>query len=428
MKLSSIGWNAAGLGAPLLIGLLTIPPLLHTLGNERFGLLSLAWAMTAMAGLFDLGIGRATTRLVAEQLGRGQEVKVRATLSASLRVSAAAGALGGLLLAAAVALGAHHALNFSADLEPEIRVAAYLLALSIPLQTSIATYRGVCEARQQFRGISLVRLMLGVANFGAPLAVAQLTTNMAWLVLALLLTRVLAWSTFRKLAIDALPEGPVASHRLSAEEQRGLLRAGGWFTISAVVSPLLVQADRFFIGAQLSAAAVPTYTVPFDLITQLLIGVTAVSTVAFPSIATELHRNPLTARVTFTRWLRIVTIGMALLTATVAALLPAALSAWVGSALPPEATTVGRWLCLGVWVNSIGVMYFARLHASGWFRATALLHLVELPIYLLALVLLLRHFGIEGAAIAWVARATADTVALAWLGHQRTKTQAYSVS
>jgi O-antigen/teichoic acid export membrane protein len=71
MKMSSIVWSFGGLGLPLLVALLAIPPLLHTLGPERFGLLSLAWTLTAMSGLFDLGLGRATTRLVADQLGRG---------------------------------------------------------------------------------------------------------------------------------------------------------------------------------------------------------------------------------------------------------------------------------------------------------------------------------------------------------------------
>ena len=61
MRLSSIAWNAAGLAAPLVVALLCVPPLLQRLGTERFGLLALAWALTAISGLFDLGIGRAAT-------------------------------------------------------------------------------------------------------------------------------------------------------------------------------------------------------------------------------------------------------------------------------------------------------------------------------------------------------------------------------
>jgi O-antigen/teichoic acid export membrane protein len=110
---------------------------------------------------------------------------------------------------------------------------------------------------------------------------------------------------------------------------------------------------------------------------------------------------------------------MALLCATVALLLPWALSLWVGDALPVEAATVGRWLCLGVWVNAIGSMYFAWLHAHGRFKATALLHSVELLLYIGFLLFMLMHFGVVGAAMAWTARMTIDSVGLWMLSRSR---------
>ena len=109
---------------------------------------------------------------------------------------------------------------------------------------------------------------------------------------------------------------------------------------------------------------------------------------------------------------------MAAVTALVAWWLPALLNAWIGSALPAEAVSVGRWLCLGVWLNAIGSMYFAWLHAHGRFRATALLHLVELPLYLAVLVLLLKQLGVTGAAIAWALRVGFDSAMLAWLARR----------
>jgi O-antigen/teichoic acid export membrane protein len=413
MKLTSIGWSAAGLAAPLLVALLAIPPLLARLGNERFGLLSLAWALTSMSGLFDLGLGRATTRLVATQLGRRATQAPRGTAAVALRLAALAGLGGAALLALGTLLGLDRLLRLASVAPAEVRQALWLLALTIPLQTLIATYRGISEACQQFRGISLLRMMLGVANFVAPLVVAQFSTHLAALVAVLLAARVLACLGFRHLALASLPPGPGAA--LAQSERRQLLHTGGWFTVSAVVSPLLVQADRFFIGAVVSAAAVASYTVPFDIITQLLIGVTAVSTVAFPTITHLLQRDASQARREFRRWLWRVAAGMTPLCIAIALLLPTALPLWVGSALPAETVTVGRWLCLGVWVNAVGSMYFAWLHAQGRFRATALLHALELPLYIGALMLLLARFGVVGAAMAWTARVVLDTAGLAWL-------------
>lgn len=417
MRLANVAWNAAGLAAPLVVALLCVPPLLERLGTERFGLLALAWALTAISGLFDLGIGRATTRCVAVQLGRGETYRVASTLAAAVRIAALAGLAGALLLALAAAAGVHQHIRYDRALEPEVLQATLLLAGVIPLQTLIATYRGASEACQRFRGISLVRMALGMANFAAPLAVAQYSSHLGLLVLSLLVARMAACMAFRRLARQELPRAAVAQP-LSSQERRELLRAGGWLSVSAVVSPVLVQADRFVIGAVLSAAAVSTYAVPFDLVTQLLIVVTAVSTVVFPSITHLLQADAVSARAQFDRWLLIVAGMMATVVVLVAWWLPVLLDLWLGAALPAESATVGRWLCLGVWINAIGSMYFAWLHAQGRFRATALLHLFELPLYLATLFFLLQQFGVTGAAIAWVLRVGLDSAVLAWLARR----------
>jgi len=414
MRSSDVAWNAAGLAAPLALALLCVPPLLHRLGSERFGLLALAWALTAASGMFDLGVGRATTRLISAQLGRGDGQRIGSTLAAALRIAALAGLAGATLLALAAAAGAHRLIHYGAALETEVLQATLLLALAIPLQTLIATYRGASEACQQFRGISLVRMMLGVANFAAPLAVALHSSHLALLVLSLVLARAAACMAYRHLALQAL-SGVAPATRLTMQERTELLHAGGWFSVSALVSPLLVQADRFVIGAVLSAAAVSTYAVPFDLVVQLLVVVTAVSTVAFPTITRQLQTDAAAARTQFDRWLLIVAGAMATACALLAWWLPAVLNAWIGAALPVEAVAIGRWLCLGVWINGIGAMYFAWLHAQGRFRATALLHLVELPIYLALLLVLLSQFGVVGAAMAWVLRVGIDSAGLACL-------------
>src|SRR6266704_2856878 len=66
-------WNLIGNGAPMLVAVISIPILIHGLGKGRFGVLALAWALIGYASLFDLGLGRALTQLVAQKLGAGEE-------------------------------------------------------------------------------------------------------------------------------------------------------------------------------------------------------------------------------------------------------------------------------------------------------------------------------------------------------------------
>ena len=64
-------WNLLGEGAPLLVALVAIPRLVHAMGMQRFGILTLVWMLIGYLSLFDLGLGRALTNLVAQKLGAG---------------------------------------------------------------------------------------------------------------------------------------------------------------------------------------------------------------------------------------------------------------------------------------------------------------------------------------------------------------------
>src|SRR5439155_15805088 len=64
-------WNLAGQIAPLLLAAFAIPILIRQLGVDRYGVLTLAWILVGYFSLFDLGIGRAITKLLAEKLALG---------------------------------------------------------------------------------------------------------------------------------------------------------------------------------------------------------------------------------------------------------------------------------------------------------------------------------------------------------------------
>lgn len=64
-------FNIIGQGVPLLAAFFAIPRLIHGLGTDRFGVLTLVWMVIGYFSLFDLGLGRALTQVVAEkQIGR----------------------------------------------------------------------------------------------------------------------------------------------------------------------------------------------------------------------------------------------------------------------------------------------------------------------------------------------------------------------
>lgn len=417
MRLKNVAWSLLGLGSPILIAAVTIPALIQSVGLERFGLLALAWGLIGYAGVFDLGIGRATTQLIAKRRGQAQHAEIPLVISAATRLTLWTGAIGCALLTLAAMLGVQKLINHTAVLERELTISVFLLAIAVPVQAITATYRGVNEAFEKFRGISLLRMTLGVLNFLGPYWVAQYSSNLAGLVSTLLFSRLAALFAYRYLAMRCMrgnhePHSSLPATVDASEIRRQLFAFGGWVTVSSVIGPLLVQADRFVIAGFISAVAVATYTIPYEVVVQGLIVVGAVSSVAFPSLAKQMHQDPGLWQATFRRWL-IMVVGVVLLaTVSLALLLPTILPLWIGRALPGESVLIGQILCIGVFANSIGSMYYSLLHAKGRSDLTAKLHLVELPIFLLALALLIGPYGLYGVAWVWVGRTVFDSIFL----------------
>lgn len=416
MRISHIGWNLAGLSVPLLIAVVTVPQLISKLGNERFGLLALAWGLIGYAGALDLGIGRALTQWVARLRGEGNLSPIADILATANRITFIAGLTGGGLIAL-VAMSGFESLVKAVTIPPiEIRNAMLLLAIALPAQAMSATYRGVNEAFMNFKGVSLLRVALGIVGFGGPYLVSFYTLDLLWLVATLVASRLLALAVYRWLAYSCLEESKIVTTeaKYTSSVARKLFSFGGWVLVSNVVSPILMQADRFMIGIILSAAAVTYYVLPYEVVVQSLILVGAVSSVIFPTLSKLIHEQPDHWKSYFRRWLYIIA-GMMLVTCSVLAIvLPTVLRLWLKTDLQPESIVVGQILCIGVFANSVGSMYFALLHAKGRADLTAKIHIFELPLFLVALFFLLHQFGIVGAAWAWVGRMVFDALALAW--------------
>src|SRR2546422_5233608 len=92
-------YNVLGQGLPLLVGLAAIPVTIRSLGEARFGLLGLAWAILGYVGVLDLGLGRATTKFVAEYLAVGDAEGLRRVATLSVASQTLMGVLGGALFA-----------------------------------------------------------------------------------------------------------------------------------------------------------------------------------------------------------------------------------------------------------------------------------------------------------------------------------------
>ena len=405
-------WNLAGTGLPFLLGAVTIPYLLKKIGVEAFGILTLVWALIGYFSLFDFGLGRALTQQVASTRSVGHFSQLPSLVKTGIWFTAVTGVVGGIILAVVANELVTHWLNVSTELQPSTYLALLVAAVGIPMTTITTGLRGILEAYEDFKTVNLLRMGLGAANFGLPaLSVMIVGDSLVYMVASLIAARLVALLAHAWLVQQRLPVGWISA-QVSKHNLRSLLSFGAWMTVSNIVSPLMVTADRFIISAVLGASVVAYYTVPFEVLVRVLVLPGALTAVMFPRFAAVMTNDWPEAKRLYRRCLWVVTAVLLPICLTIAVGSKWAMALWLGQNFAEHSSAVVSVMAMGLVLNGMAHVPFAAIQAAGDARTTALIHLLELAIYAPVLLVSIKAYGLIGAAIAWNVRVTIDLAIL----------------
>lgn len=404
-------WNLMGSSVVLAVGVVAMPFLVNGLGTERYGVMALAIAAIGYFGLFDLGLGRALSKLVAEYIGHNAEDGVPALVGTALAAMAVLGTAGGIIAALITPLLVHDLLAIPPDLADEVEFSFYLLAATVPILTTTAGARAVFEAYQRFGLLNAIKIPLSITFAIVPLVILSFTNNLAAIVAGMVFSRAIDWAIHMVLCLKFV--GTKLGRPVIRREPLGvLLSFGGWMTVSNIVGPIMVYFDRFLIGAVVSMTAVSYYTVPFSVVTQLWIIPGALLAVLFPALSTLLTSDRERAAKLITRGVNVILLSLAPAVLIIVPLASPLLELWIGAEFAKHATPIMQWLMAGILINSVAHVPFAFIQAQGRPDLTAKLHLAELAPYIVAVWGLTSQYGAIGAAIAWTGRVFVDTTML----------------
>jgi O-antigen/teichoic acid export membrane protein len=414
----NVGMNLVGWGMPAAAAIVSIPLLTKGLGPDRFGLVALSWAAVGIFSLFDFGLGRALTRMVAERLATGEEHEIREI------VWAASVVLLGLTMALAITgmVAAPSIVDGMLHVPPHLRREAVgvvaLLAACIPVLAHGVLLRGVLEAGQKFARVNQLRVPLGIVTYAGPL-LALLAGGDARIAVGVIVAgRFLYWAAHFPVLSDVAHDAarPLWPSRTALHE---LARVGGWITVSNVVSPIIVQADRVVVASSFPIATTGWYGAAAEAATKQWLFTSALLPVVFPAMTASVKLAPERAAAMLERASKMIL--LMLLPAVLVLVLFAApgLRLWLGPAYAPSAAPVLRWLAAAVYINALAQVAYALLQSGVDARSPALLHMVELPLYVAMLIVLANKLGVVGVAIAWFVRMAVDSVALWWFTYRR---------
>lgn len=398
--------NLLGQGIPLFFAVCAIPFVIEGLGTERFGVLTIVWIVIGYFGLFDMGVGRATTKFVADFEAKGER-RLSPIILTSILLLIGFGVLGSVLIVLLTPWLVNDILNIPAELIPETIQAFYVLSISIPLVLGSIGARGALEAQQKFAVVNAVKIPASIINYLAPLVILPFSNSLQHIVIVLVAGRaatfaIYGYYCFKDDFSTNLADYPVVRW------VKDLLSFGIWITVSNLISPLMVYMDRFILGAVLTMSAVAYYTTPYEVVTRLLIISGSFMGVMFPAFSVyslkskqklaDVHQKSI-------RYVLFATVPPVIFLFVAAEPL---LFFWLGKEFAENSTKVLQLLAIGVLVNSVAMVPYTALQAAGRPDITAKLHMAELPVYLIMIWYFTKTMGIEGVALAWVLRVTID--------------------
>jgi O-antigen/teichoic acid export membrane protein len=430
-------WNITGQVLPMIAAVLAIPAIIRGIGIDRFGILTLGWVVVGYFSLFDFGLGRALTKIVASELSRMKLAEIpdtkaaeAATREAARPVSAESGrrelytliwTSSLLLVILGVVAGAmmflcapwlvDRMLKIPVALKTETLHALYLLAASLPVITSSSGFRGILEALQRFDTVNRIRIPMALSIFLGPLLVLPFSKSLVVIFAFLVAGRALAWIAFAAVSLRALP-GLGHGIALGICGLKPAFQFGGWITAGNLIVPVLAYVDRFVIGALLSVATVAFYTTPFEAVTRLQSIPGAVAGVMFPAFASTFVQDPRRTALLMERAVKYIFLALFPVVLLIVAFAPEGLKLWVGPVFAQNSTVVLRALAAGVFVNCLAQIPLSLVQGTGRPDLAAKLQALELPFYLPAIYWVTRRFGLEGAALAWTLRVVVDALLL----------------
>jgi len=407
-------YNLIGQVLPMIIGVITIPILIKSLGVDRFGIITICWMLIGYFSLFDMGLGRALTQLIADKLGKHENDKIPSILGTALFLMSVFSIGGSLIISALATLIAHRLLKIPAPLMLETINSIHIMSITIPFVVVTSAFIGYLTAYKRFDIINIIRIPTGAFLFIAPILVLPYSSRLEFSVVALAVGRIITTYIYYKYCVKITP-GLRSKISVDRKMLKPLFHFGGWMTLSNIISPIMVYFDRLIIGSMVSLSAVAFYTTPFEIIKRIFILPNAMMGVLFPTFATsyakDIHETAKIHDAAIT-YLMLLLFPIMFFISLFSAF---GLSVWISEEFSSNSFRVLQILCVGVYLNSIAQVPFSFLQGIGKPHITSKLHVVEIILYIPLLWLLISKYGIIGAALAFSLRVILDTALLFYI-------------
>ena len=348
--LNSFGVSFAATIWTTLIGVLTVPVMLHGLGLAGYGIYSVAFSVVAFGAYLDLGLGWNTTKFVAEAHAQGRARETGTIIAAAALYSLIVGLAFTTVVVVSARWISQSVLNVPNASIEECVLAVRIAAISSMASSVNAVYVCALRGMRRFTIATVISVfsftfsVLGAAttaSLGLGLASAA-TAQMVGAICGLVAGFSVCWSYTR-----------IAEPRLQLWLQmRRMFNFSLWTYSNRIMQMFVFQMDKIIMARFVGAAFFPFYSVPFNLAQRLNFLATPAVTAFYPIASVgQSDRNVFIRQyLNASRLVHVVTAAVAI---TILCMGDRILLVWIGPDMASTGSYFLRVLTIGFWINSV---------------------------------------------------------------------------
>ena len=381
---------------------ITTPIVIHHLGVEQYGILSLSLTIVSFLGLLDAGISTTLVRFVADRKAVGDSVGINRLVSASLAIYLAIGAIALVCTAVVAIFFTGDIFNLTHKALAPARFAFAVAGVAFFFTFVGKIFSAVILALQRNDLSAAIRIAITASTGAGTIALVYLGYGVRALVVLTATVAVLGLCAYWLVAERLLPELSVRVRSDSALVA-WTLRFSGWIFLANTTAFLLFQLDRLFLGALKSVSLVTYYAVPGSVASYLMVAVTNLAAITI-AVATGFFARGEREQVIrlYLRATRFVMLFLLSIAVPALVLAKPILKFWIGADFADRSVGVFRLLLLTYATIGLTVVSYNVILAAGRPRVLGLVNLGTFAVNVVLILILIPRYGVIGAGWAYL--------------------------
>lgn len=403
--LANIVWSFSGLILPMMTALIMIPIIIKNIGLEPFGVFSLIIMLIGAMTLFDFGFTRSVTHITSKYYHQNCPEDYISSVKCGWVLL--------LLFSILISILTYYFSKTLTELiirkhddliYPEILLCIKITALTLPFVMSQTVFSSVLESMSAFKKSNIYRTPFWMAMYLLPALVSFFSKNIAYLTISVFFVRISMAILFFYLMRNEISKftnlkiiHAVMKRSICLE----IISYGGWIALGNIIVPVMLYLDRFIVASVVGPVNYPYFGTPYEVISRITIITTAVCGVLFPLLSGKIKSDLNNANKHY--WISILSITLITLPIMVIGITfsKELLSFWINPEFSKHAWLIFSLLLIGFFIYGAFQPSFMWIMAAGKPWITTIIQVIDLLSYIIYLPIITKHYGIEGAAIAW---------------------------